>query len=163
MLEVLNTALRDQRARDGEGFLIVYSITSRPSFTRVRRFYDQIQRVKDSQGYFNPLYWGDPPYTKFPVMIVGNNSDRITEREVSTQEGIELAKELGCEFVEASAKNCINVEKAFYDVVRLIRKRKSRPLATFYEPRAHVPRRDWTGAKATSQTVRSRRRLFPLR
>ena len=46
------------------------------------------------------------------------------EREVSTQEGHALAKELGCEFVEASAKNCINVEKAFYDVVRQLRRQK---------------------------------------
>jgi GTPase KRas len=55
-------------------------------------------------------------------MLVGNKSDKVTEREVSTQEGHALARELGCEFVEASAKNCINVEKAFYDVVRLLRR-----------------------------------------
>lgn len=57
-----------------------------------------------------------------PIMLVGNKSDRVTEREVSTQEGHALARELGCEFVEASAKNCINVEKAFFDVVRIIRR-----------------------------------------
>ena len=57
-----------------------------------------------------------------PVMLVGNKSDRVTEREVSTQEGAALAKEMGCDFVEASAKNCINVEKAFYDVVRALRR-----------------------------------------
>ena len=55
------------------------------------------------------------------VMLVGNKSDKVTEREVSTQEGHALARELGCEFVEASAKNYINVEKAFYNVVRLLR------------------------------------------
>jgi GTPase KRas len=57
-------------------------------------------------------------------MLVGNKSDRVTEREVSTQEGHALARELGCEFVEASAKNCINVEKAFYDVVRILRQQR---------------------------------------
>jgi hypothetical protein len=57
-------------------------------------------------------------------MLVGNNSVRITEREVSTQEGYDLARELGCDFVEASAKNCINVEKAFYDVVRKLRRER---------------------------------------
>ena len=56
-----------------------------------------------------------------PVMLVGNKSDRVTEREVSTQEGSVLAKEIGCDFVEASAKQCINVEKAFYQVVRSLR------------------------------------------
>lgn len=57
-------------------------------------------------------------------MLVGNKSDRVTEREVSTQEGAALAKEMGCDFVEASAKNCINVEKAFYEVVRSLRKQR---------------------------------------
>ena len=58
------------------------------------------------------------------VMLVRNKSDKVTEREVLTQEGHALARELGCEFVEASAKNCINVEKAFYDVVRLLRQQR---------------------------------------
>ena len=44
-----------------------------------------------------------------PVMLVGNKSDRVTEQEVSTQEGGALAKEMGCDFVEASAKQCIIV------------------------------------------------------
>lgn len=57
-------------------------------------------------------------------MLVGNKSDRVTEREVSTQEGHSLAKELGYGFVEASAKDCINVEKAFYNVVRLLRRQR---------------------------------------
>jgi GTPase KRas len=55
------------------------------------------------------------------VILVENKSNKVTEQEVLTQEGYALAKELGCEFVKASAKNCINVEKAFYDVVRLLR------------------------------------------
>ncbi|KAK5001790.1 Ras GTPase, partial [Cryomyces antarcticus] len=57
-------------------------------------------------------------------MLVGNKSDRVTEREVSTQEGSALARELNCEFVEASAKNCVNVERAFYDVVRQLRRQR---------------------------------------
>jgi GTPase KRas protein len=54
-------------------------------------------------------------------MLVGNKSNKVTEQEVLTQEGYTLAKELGCEFVKAFAKNYINVEKAFYDIVRLLR------------------------------------------
>ena len=57
-------------------------------------------------------------------MLVGNKCDRVTEREVSTQEGQALAKDLGCDFVEASAKNCVNVEKAFFDVVRQLRRQR---------------------------------------
>jgi GTPase KRas len=58
------------------------------------------------------------------VMLVGNKSDEVTKQEVLTQEGHALAKELGYEFVEASAKNYINVEKAFYDVVRLLSRQR---------------------------------------
>ena len=64
------------------------------------------------------------PSAPVPIMLVGNKSDRVTEREVSTQEGHALARELGGEVVEASAKNCINVEKAFYDVVRQLRRQR---------------------------------------
>lgn len=135
MLEVLDTAgqeeytaLRDQWIRDGEGFVLVYSISSRSSFGRIQRFHHQIQRVKESVGS-SPSYHGSPlsvasSQMPVPIMLVGNKSDRVTEREVSTQEGHALARELGCEFVEASAKNCINVEKAFYDVVRILRRQR---------------------------------------
>src|ERR1700761_6783002 len=118
MLEILDTsyqeeytALRDQWIRDGEGFVLVYSITSRSSFQRIERFHRQIQRVKESSFSESPTYPGSSPITPVhlwpaPVMIVGNRSERVTEREVSVQKGYELAKELDCEFVEASAKNC---------------------------------------------------------
>ncbi|RPB24497.1 ras-domain-containing protein [Terfezia boudieri ATCC MYA-4762] len=123
MLEVLDTAgqeeytaLRDQWIRDGEGFVLVYSISSRSSFTRIPRFHSQILRVKESSS--------SGGVNQVPIMLVGNKSDRVTEREVSTQEGHALARELGCEFVEASAKNCVNVERAFYDVVRMLRRQR---------------------------------------
>lgn len=140
MLEVLDTAgqeeytaLRDQWIRDGEGFVLVYSISSRASFTRIKQFHHQIQRVKESAALGSPTYPGSPisaasipvPSGPAPVMLVGNKCDRVTEREVSVQEGSALAKELRCDFVEASAKNCTNVEKAFYDVVRQLRRQRA--------------------------------------
>lgn len=142
MLEVLDTAgqeeytaLRDQWIRDGEGFVLVYSITSRASFSRITKFYNQIKMVKESTSSGSP---SGPSYLSssmntssspnaplpVPVMLVGNKSDKAVERAVSAQEGMALSKELGCQFVEASAKNCINVEKAFYDVVRRLREQR---------------------------------------
>ena len=133
MLEVIDTAgqeeytaLRDQWIRDGEGFVLVYSITSRSSFSRIEGFHRQVQRIKASAA-IEFLYRDKPrPAQRLPVpiMLVGNNSDRTTEREVATQEGQALARELGCKFVEASAKNCLNVEKAFFDVVRMLREQR---------------------------------------
>ena len=125
MLEVLDTAgqeeytaLRGQWIRDGEGFVLVYSVCNRSSFTRIRKFHREVSKVKESviSEFFNLPY--------VPMMLVGNRCDRVTDRKVSTQEGYALARELGCEFVEASVKERVNVEKAFYDVVRLIRRRR---------------------------------------
>ncbi|KAF9145626.1 Ras GTPase ras2 [Linnemannia schmuckeri] len=114
VLEVLDTAgqeeytaLRDQWIRDGEGFLLVYSIAARSTFDRIRRFRDQIVRVKDSENV--------------PLMLVGNKCDKLAEREVTRDEGALMAKSLRCEFTETSAKTCVNVERSFYNVVRMIR------------------------------------------
>ena len=131
MLEVLDTAgqedyvsLRDQWIRDGDGFVLVYAISSRASFQQLRSFYNQIRRVKEasSSPAFDAPPGGAPKLS--PIMLVGNKCDKVTEREVSTQEGSSLARELGCDFIEASAKNCVNVERAFYDVVRQLRRQR---------------------------------------
>ncbi|KAI7557306.1 Ras-like, partial [Hortaea werneckii] len=115
LLDVLDTAgqeeysaMREQYMRTGEGFLLVYSMTSRQSFEEIITFQQQILRVKD-RDYF-------------PIIVVGNKCDLESEREVSTEEGKELARSFGCKFIETSAKSRINVDNAFYDIVREIRK-----------------------------------------
>ena len=100
------TLLRCPAARrEGEGFLIVYSTTSRASFDRVERFRHQVARVKDSDSV--------------PVVLVGNKIDRVHEREVETRHGEELAKRLGCAFIETSAKTRVNLEEAYFMAVRM--------------------------------------------
>jgi len=159
MLEVLDpagqdvyTALRDLWIRDGDGFVLVYSITSRSSFSRIQKFYNQVARVKDSMASSSPV----------PAMLVGNKSDRegIAKREVSMQEGHALAKELGCDFVEASAKNVINVEKAFYDVVRTIRRQRIQEKIQLQRQNKPLQKKD---DKSTSLLDLVRRKDQPLR
>jgi len=82
-------------------------------------------------------------------MLVGNKCDRVTEREVSTQEGSALARELGCDFVEASAKNCVNVEEAFYDVVRQLRKQRQQSYRTDSHKGRDKPHSRPSGARST--------------
>ncbi|MEM2145257.1 MAG: GTP-binding protein [Candidatus Jordarchaeaceae archaeon] len=48
---------------------------------------------------------------KIPLILVGNKTD--LERQVSTEEGLSIANSLGVSFIETSAKEQINVEKAF--------------------------------------------------
>ncbi|KAI9367879.1 ras-like protein [Aspergillus egyptiacus] len=115
LLDVLDTAgqeeysaMREQYMRTGEGFLLVYSITSRQSFEEIMTFQQQILRVKDKDY--------------FPIIVVGNKCDLEKERVVTEQEGEALAQQFGCRFIETSAKSRINVENAFYDLVREIRR-----------------------------------------
>ncbi|CAK7568523.1 MAG: RAS1 protein [Sporothrix epigloea] len=115
LLDVLDTAgqeeysaMREQYMRTGEGFLLVYSITSRQSFEEITTFQQQILRVKDKDY--------------FPMVVVGNKCDLESEREVTRQEGEALARSFGCKFIETSAKSRINVDQAFYDIVREIRR-----------------------------------------
>ncbi|RPB27226.1 ras protein [Terfezia boudieri ATCC MYA-4762] len=115
LLDVLDTAgqeeysaMREQYMRTGEGFLLVYSITSRTSFDEIPTFQQQILRVKDKDY--------------FPVIVVGNKCDLEVERAVSQQEGRELAQHFNCKFIETSAKSRINVDEAFYNLVREIRR-----------------------------------------
>jgi GTPase SAR1 family protein len=80
--------MRDQYLRQGQGFLMVYSIDNFESFKKLRPLYTQLLRVKDEQTY--------------PVVLVGNKIDLEEFREVSTQEGQELAKSMGVPFFEVS-------------------------------------------------------------
>lgn len=115
MLDILDTAgqeeysaMRDQYIRSGQGFIIVYSITSKSSFDNLTSFHDQILRVKDEDS--------------FPVVILANKCDLEKDREVTTMEGKSFADAIGAPFYETSAKNRINVEEGFYQLVRQVRK-----------------------------------------
>ncbi|KAH9925461.1 ras protein [Amylocystis lapponica] len=105
LLDVLDTAgqeeygaMREQYMRTGEGFLLVYSITSRNSFEEISTFHQQILRVKDQDS--------------FPVIVVANKSD--LEYDVSEALRLQVHRD--------SAKQRINVDEAFSNLVREIRK-----------------------------------------
>merc|ERR1712137_1377857 len=102
------SAMRDQYMRTGQGFLCTFAITSRSSFDEITSFREQILRVKDED--------------KVPMVLVGNKCDLEEERQVTAVEGQDLAKSFGCPIYETSAKARINVEEAFYELVREIRK-----------------------------------------
>ncbi len=52
--------------------------------------------------------------------MIGNKSEWTDKREVSEEQGRELANELGIPFVETSAKNGDGVEDAFFAIVRYV-------------------------------------------
>ena len=114
-LDILDTAgqeefsaMREQYMRTGEGFLLVFSVTDRGSFEEIPRFHTQILRVKDKD--------------EFPMILCGNKCDLEAERLVSVTEAQEFARKLKIPYLESSAKQRINVDASFHDLVRAIRK-----------------------------------------
>lgn len=96
--------------REGQGFILVYSITSRSTFNRLEVFHQSVRRAKRG----NPI-----------LLLVGNKCDRPLDREVSRKEGAALARQFGCNFFETSAKTGLNVERVFTALVRELRPTKA--------------------------------------
>lgn len=109
--------MREQWIRYGEGFFIVYSITSRSSFDKeLTPLLNQLERVRDVDEI-----------NEIPVILFGNKLDLVNQRQVSVDEGREMAKKLGSQFFEGSAKSFINIEESFFELVRTIRRKNSNP------------------------------------
>lgn len=87
-----------------QGFVVVYSVTSRQSFEDIRTMRDQILRVKNR--------------SRVPLLLVGNKSDLVSQREVPSNAGDELARVWGSTFIETSAKSAQNVNELFIEIVR---------------------------------------------
>lgn len=116
MLEILDTAgteqftaMRDLYMKNGQGFVLVYSITAQSTFNDLSDLREQILRVKDTE--------------EVPMILVGNKCDLEDERVVGKDQGLNLAKNFNCAFLESSAKAKINVNEIFYDLVRQINRK----------------------------------------
>ena len=113
MLEILDTAgteqftaMRDLYMKNGQGFVLVYSITSQATFADLKELKEQILRVKDAD--------------KVPMVLAGNKCDLEDDRVVSTSQGQDLANQWGVTFLETSARKKIKVDDVFFDLVRQI-------------------------------------------
>eukprot|EP01117_Protostelium_nocturnum_P006972 TRINITY_DN2501_c0_g1_i1.p1 TRINITY_DN2501_c0_g1~~TRINITY_DN2501_c0_g1_i1.p1 ORF type:complete len:187 (+),score=68.71 TRINITY_DN2501_c0_g1_i1:104-664(+) len=100
------TAMRDMYMKSGEGFIIIYSITSRSTFEALDDLIKQLFLVKDTDSV--------------PAILLGNKEDLADYREVATQKGEEMAMKYGINFSECSAKTGHNIDEAFQTVVRQI-------------------------------------------
>ncbi|KAI4872628.1 hypothetical protein NFI96_024593 [Prochilodus magdalenae] len=101
-------AMREQYMRSGEGFLLVFALNDSGSYNEIQKFHTQILRVKDRDD--------------FPMVLVGNKSDLDQQRVISKEEAMAFARENRIHYMESSAKNRHNVDEAFLEVVRAIRK-----------------------------------------
>jgi len=122
-VEVIDTAgndvfrrMRDQYIKNGDGFLLVYSVTDRWSSHSLTAFREQILAVKGRKHKIIP---------EIPMVLVGNKCDLEDERQVSYQDGKKIAASFFCPFFETSAKNDIGVDEVFTNLARQIKESKA--------------------------------------
>jgi len=137
MLNIYDTAgqedfssVRDQYIRIGEGFLCMYSVTSDATFEHVKDLHNRLMDLSDQEE------------SQF-VVLVGNKSDLVSDRTVSTEQGKALAAKYGWSFMESSAKTKTNVVEAFEEVVRMLRREEAKKvLIKWQEEETTVERED---------------------
>jgi len=108
--------------KTGQGFLLVFSITSRNSLYEISRLRQQIIRIKDDEDT--------------PIVIVGNKSDLEVERVVSRTDAFHMSQDWGnAPYYETSArrrgKSSLLTTRFMIDPLNISSKRRrglSRPL-----------------------------------
>jgi len=93
--------------RGAAAAIVVYDITSAPSFGRAKTWVKELQR----QGSQDVV-----------IALAGNKVDREAERKVSADEARKYAEENGLAFIETSAKTNINVRELFLAIARKLPK-----------------------------------------
>ncbi|KAJ6444067.1 Ras-related protein RSR1 [Purpureocillium lavendulum] len=111
VLEILDTAgteqfvaMRDLYMKTGQGFLLVFSITSPSSLTELAGLREEIIRIKDDENV--------------PMVIVGNKADLEEARVVPRAKGFSISQKWGAPYYEASARTKTNVDEVFVDLCR---------------------------------------------
>lgn len=85
--------------------LILYDISNRDSFDNVQKWVEDLR----AQSFPNII-----------LILVGNKSDKDSERQVQYSEGENLAKEIGMLFYETSALTGENIETMFHESISII-------------------------------------------
>lgn len=124
-LEILDTSgavhfteITNYYLERGDGYILVFSVTSRNSFDGLGEIYERILERQTLD--------------KIPLLLIGNKIDLELEREVPFQDGKELAEAMNCSYLEVSAKESINVDFTFecmvkeIDLVKPLTKKKNK-------------------------------------
>lgn len=112
--------------RGAMGILLVYDVTDERSFNSELIFCPFVNCIltflvhPDIRTWFSNVE--QHASEGVHKILIGNKCDWEEKRAVSTEQGQQLANELGIPFLEVSAKNNINVDKAFYSLASDIKK-----------------------------------------
>ncbi|KAH6724665.1 ras small monomeric GTPase [Leptodontidium sp. MPI-SDFR-AT-0119] len=136
MLEILDTAgteqftaMRELYMKTGQGFLLVFSITSQSSLAELSELRDQIIRIKDDENV--------------PIVIVGNKSDLEEDRVVTRSRAFAVSQSWGnAPYYETSARRRANVDEVFVDLCRQIIRKDNTTTSSLEDDYRRRPHRD---------------------
>ena len=94
--------------RGATGIMLVYDVTQARSFENMNKWLRNID---------------DHASDDVVKMLIGNKCDMDDKRCITRARGEALAREHNIPFLETSAKNNVNVEKAFFEMARSILKK----------------------------------------
>ena len=111
------TNIRSHYFQGARGALIVYDITSARSFWNIKKWFQEVKKHRED----------------IPMILIGNKLDLEQLRMISSDEGETMAKEIGSQFFEASAKTGENVEFIFRTLNSMLIERAQKKKATIAE------------------------------
>ena len=91
--------------KGANGIIVLFSVTDRNSFSNVKNWINQIKAEVDE---------------KVTIIIVANKIDDEENREITKEQGEELASTFGLQFFECSAKTGENIIPTFNELVKKI-------------------------------------------
>lgn len=97
---------RELYMKTGQGFLLVFAITSASSFHELAELREQIRRIKEDDNV--------------PMVLVGNKSDLEDDRAIPRPKAFATSRDWNTPYFETSARRRANVDEAFVDLCRQI-------------------------------------------
>ncbi len=93
--------------RGAQGVILVYDVTRRENFDSLKQTW-----LKELKVYAD--------MDELVLMIVGNKIDLEEERKVSTEEGLQFAREHSALFMESSAKTRAGIKAIFEELAKKV-------------------------------------------
>ena len=97
-------AINNSYYKDADCCLLVYDITSKQSFEKLKYY---IKQLKENAKYIKK------------VVLLGNKRDLEKERKITHEEGAKIAQENGFIFMESSCVDNYNVSDAFTALIEM--------------------------------------------
>lgn len=94
--------------RGAMGIVLIYDVTDARTFENVENWFQTVTQHANEDAQ---------------IFLVGNKSDDEENRQVSREQGQQLASKLDIPFLEASAKTNENVEAIFYELAGIIQEK----------------------------------------